>query len=132
MVICNKFSDCSKAEHFSVPVCGLLCLGLLLMACCQLLMFFFLLNMKFYFQDQQKKDHEVTLLNVGSCGLHTLHNAFGAGHAASGWRLGDWMRALHQLYKDSPARRQDFETYTGATEFPSLFCSHRYLFFLSR
>ncbi|XP_047740789.1 uncharacterized protein LOC125179270 [Hyalella azteca] len=77
--------------------------------------------------NQMKNDHGCSLLNVGSCGLHTVHNAFKAGHAASGWDLDKWMSSMHWLFHDSPARREDLLKYTGAEYFPAHFCGHRWL-----
>ena len=35
------------------------------------------------FQQEISKENSVELLNVGSCGLHIVHNAFKAGHAST-------------------------------------------------
>lgn len=67
------------------------------------------------------------MLNVGSCGLHTLHNAFRAGCAPADWDLGDALSSLKWLFKDVPARREDYTEVTGSTSFPLDFCSHRWL-----
>lgn len=44
------------------------------------------------------------LLNVGSCGLHTLHNSFRAGCASTNWEIGNALSSLKWLFKDVPAR----------------------------
>ena len=67
------------------------------------------------------------MLNVGSCGLHTLHNAFKAGLVASGFDIGSLLSSVHWLFKDSPARRDDFQTITGCDTFPLAYCGHRWL-----
>ena len=56
--------------------------------------------------------HAPKLLGVGSCSLHVLHNAFKAGAKASEWGTSDVLSALHWLFVDSPARRDDFATIT--------------------
>ncbi|XP_013856113.1 uncharacterized protein LOC106511946 [Austrofundulus limnaeus] len=66
------------------------------------------------------------MLNVGSCGLHTLHNSFRAGCAATDWELGNALSSLW-LFKDVPARREDYTAVTGSSSFPLDFCSHRWL-----
>ncbi|XP_051950061.1 uncharacterized protein LOC127620838 [Xyrauchen texanus] len=65
------------------------------------------------------------LVNVGSCGLHTLHNALKAGFTM--WQMDKLLRALHYLFHNVPARREDFTVLTGSTSFPLPFCGHRWI-----
>ncbi|KAI8764141.1 Adult enhancer factor 1 [Biomphalaria glabrata] len=65
------------------------------------------------FQAERMQESSVKLLNVGSCGLHIVHNSFKAGHSATSWDIGSWLSALRWLFKDSPARREDFINLTG-------------------
>ncbi|XP_070176232.1 uncharacterized protein [Littorina saxatilis] len=67
------------------------------------------------------------LYNVGSCGLHTLHNAFKNGYDKTGWDLDKSLSSMYKLFHDTPARREDFVTWTGCTSFPKKFCAHRWL-----
>ncbi|KAF3854298.1 hypothetical protein F7725_022353 [Dissostichus mawsoni] len=67
------------------------------------------------------------MLNVGSCGLHILHNSFRAGCASTNWELGNALSALKWLFKDVPARREDYTEVTGTSSFPLDFCHHRWL-----
>ena len=54
------------------------------------------------------------LVNIGSCGLHILHGAFKVGmESASEWSVSKILKAMWQLFHDSPARR---ETYTRVCE----------------
>jgi hypothetical protein len=48
------------------------------------------------------------LVDLGSCGLHVIHGAFQTGHRASGWDVNSGLRAMYGLFKDSPARRADY------------------------
>ena len=68
-------------------------------------------------------------LNIGSCGLHVLHNAFRLGFSQSGWEIEHSLSSLYWLFKDSPARREDFiHVNASACEvFPKKFCSHRWV-----
>ncbi|KAJ8251913.1 hypothetical protein COCON_G00212250 [Conger conger] len=50
------------------------------------------------------------LVVVGSCGLHTLHNAFKCGFSM--WQLEKVLRAMHFLFHNVPARREDFTALT--------------------
>ena len=62
------------------------------------------------------------LLNVGSCGLHILHNAFRAGINETEWDVEHTLTCLHWLFKDAPARREDYTSVTGSSVFGLKFC----------
>ena len=49
------------------------------------------------------------LLNVGSCGLHVLHNSFRDGAGATNWNIEHALSSFWWLFKDSPARREDLQ-----------------------
>ena len=67
------------------------------------------------------------LLNVGSCGLHVLHNSFRDGAGATNWNIEHALSSFWWLFKDSPARRDDFLEVTRSSIFPLKFCSHRWV-----
>lgn len=67
------------------------------------------------------------LVNIGTCGLHVLHNAFKDGMKASGWELGSLLKSVFYLFQESPARREDFFKITESTNLPLQFCGHRWL-----
>ena len=54
-------------------------------------------------------DHDMKLLNVGSCGLHTLHNSFKKGCGASGWEIDQFITSLFILLNDVSARQKDYD-----------------------
>lgn len=51
------------------------------------------------------KPSGVQLICIGSCGLHTLHNALKCGFTA--WQLDKLLRAMYTLFHNVPARRED-------------------------
>lgn len=67
------------------------------------------------------------LLDIGTCGLHSVHGAFKAGMKATEWELITFLRALYVLFRDVPARRGDFTHFSGSTVFPLKFCSIRWV-----
>lgn len=67
------------------------------------------------------------IFDIGTCGLHTLHNAFKAGIKAPKWEIIDFLRAIYNLFKNVPARRADLIHYSGSSEFPLKFCAVRWL-----
>ena len=78
-----------------------------------------------------QEDHGKKLLNIGSCGLHTMHNAFKAGARASEWDLMYFLTSLYTLFDNVPARREDYLAVTkgldGTGLFPMKQCNHRWL-----
>ncbi|XP_078025774.1 uncharacterized protein LOC144463869 [Epinephelus lanceolatus] len=87
------------------------------------------LNVNLKLRDLLQKDHAelygAQLVKVGSCGLHTLHNAVKAGFTM--WQLDKLLRALNYLFHNVPARREDFTALTGSTCFLLPFCGHRWV-----
>lgn len=73
-------------------------------------------------QGYLQQGHQVQCLDLGTCGLHTLHNAYRAGIVASKWGLDSLLSGLSALFHDAPAR--DFCTVTGQTTFPLNFAAH--------
>ena len=68
------------------------------------------------------------MIDVGSCGLHILHNTFEAGISETKWDIGYRLSCLHTLFDNVPARREDFiQVSESACLFPLPFCSHRWL-----
>nr|XP_043905538.1 uncharacterized protein LOC122784359 [Solea senegalensis] len=87
-------------------------------------------NVNFRLLDFLQKEHAelyggAQVLMVGSCGLHTLHNAMKAGFTA--WQIDKLLRALHFLFHNVPARREDYTNITGSSCFPLSFCGHRWV-----
>ncbi|XP_070398050.1 uncharacterized protein [Nothobranchius furzeri] len=77
-------------------------------------------------QEELREQYEGRqLIVVGSCGLHTLHNACKGGFSV--WQLEKVLKAMHVLFHNVPARREDFITLTASAKFPLAFCSHRWL-----
>ena len=78
-------------------------------------------------QDALAEGHDRQLLNIGSCGLHTVHNCFKQGVESTSWEISQILQALYILFKDTPARREDYTTITGSFDFPKKFCSIRWV-----
>ncbi len=69
------------------------------------------------------------LINIGSCGLHIVHNAFKVGSEATGWNLDYMLLCLYQLFKDTLARRDDYGHAIGENDplFPLKYCKTRWI-----
>ena len=71
----------------------------------------------------ENKQHE--LIDIGSCGLHIIHGAFKTGAEKTDWNIKQTMKGAFQMFHDSPARREDYESITGSTVYPLFFCATR-------
>ncbi len=78
-------------------------------------------------QKQMKEEFNITLLNIGSCGLHTVHNAFKAAAGVTDWNIGKPLSSLYILFEDIPTRREDYEKESGVNLYPLQYCSHRWV-----
>lgn len=75
----------------------------------------------------KESDDDPEILDCGSCGLHTIHGAFKTVATASNWNLDIYLKNLHSLFKNSPAKREDILNVTGSKKFPERFCNSRWL-----
>ena len=78
-------------------------------------------------ENKLQTENNKKLLNIGSCGLHTLHNAFKAGVSDTEWDIGHKLSALYTLFDEVPARRDDYEKVTKQALYPLQFCAHRWV-----
>lgn len=68
-----------------------------------------------------------TLIDIGSCGLHNVHNGFKASFNESGWKINEFLKALFYLYDNSPARREDYLKVSTVNFFPKYFGGIRWI-----
>ena len=75
---------------------------------------------------EERKDNDLKgLLEVGTCGLHTVHGALKHGGKASGWNIDKILSAIFKIIDQSPSRRTDYERLSGeSVVYPLQFCSH--------
>lgn len=79
-------------------------------------------------QDEVGADFGHQLIDIGSCGLHTLHNAFKTGVVAAEWNISSVLKSLYYLFKDAPARREDYLSCANSEKnLPLKFVDHRWL-----
>ena len=86
-------------------------------------------NWKFYGELKTKvnTDYGTTLINIGSSGLHVVYNSFKGDMDATGWQVSSFLSSLYYLFRDAPARREDFVTISGSPLMPLEFVFHRWL-----
>ena len=78
-------------------------------------------------EEKLSNEYRIKLVNTGSCGLHTVHNSFKEAINSTAWKLSGVLSSLHELFKDVPARRQDYKDVTGHELYPLQMCSHRWV-----
>ena len=80
-------------------------------------------------KDNRKEEELPKLIDLGTCGLHTIHNGFKHGEKASGWFVNKFLTALYKIFDQAPGRRADYKNVTQATDqdFPMQFVSHRWV-----
>ena len=80
------------------------------------------LNHKFFEEvsKERKGDEQHQLINIVSCGLRTICIAFKTGAENAKWNIKQTLKGTFQVFHDSPARRDDFESVTR-TKVYSLF-----------
>jgi len=80
-------------------------------------------------REQRKDENLPSLIDLGTCRLHTVHNAFKHGEGASGWKMKKLMSSLHKIFHEAPSRRADYMAHTVSVEkdFPMQFVGHRWV-----
>lgn len=74
-----------------------------------------------------QENNQVQCVDLGMCGLRTLHNAYRAGVAASKWGIDILLTSLSALFQDSPARREGLSTGTIQDTFSLHFVAHQWV-----
>ena len=77
--------------------------------------------------ERQSNDDYPELLDIGLCSLHVIRGAFRKGMNKTNWGIDSVLKALHNLFDKSPAKREDFSKTTKTDVFPLQFCGHRRL-----
>ena len=77
----------------------------------------------------ERKDKDFhQLIDIGSCGLHIIHGAFKNGAETSELNLKETLKGTFQLFYNTPARREDFESVTETSVYPLFFCATREIY----
>ena len=66
------------------------------------------------------------LLDLGTYGLHIMHNAFKHGKNASTSDINKLLSAMYKIFHESPSHQADYEKLTSAllADYPLKCCSH--------
>ncbi|CAL4099874.1 unnamed protein product [Meganyctiphanes norvegica] len=90
-------------------------------------------------KDPSFDQYEHFLLDIGTCGLHKVHNAMKDASKSVDWKILEFLRAAFTLFEDAPSRREEFLRHTRSAhtiptcakqikqQFPLRFCGHRWV-----
>ena len=67
------------------------------------------------------------LVEIGSCSLHVVHGAFQTGALKTGWELNKVLKAMYNIFKESPAQRDIYLKEGSLSEFPLKFWEPRWI-----
>ena len=73
-------------------------------------------------QAERSEHEEHQLIDIGSCGLHTIDNAFKTRAEIAVCIMKKILKGAYQIFHDSPARQEDFLLVTNTNQFPQSFC----------
>ena len=74
---------------------------------------------------KRELDELPCLVDLGTCGLHTVHGSSKNGIKCSGWNTGKLLKALFKLLDESPTRRDTDTKVTDSEDFPLPYHGHR-------
>lgn len=72
---------------------------------------------------------EKQLLDLGSCGLHTINGALQFGFDSKDspdWDISNFLKSIYYLLHDTPARRGEYVAVVGNEKFPMKYCPTRW------
>ena len=84
-------------------------------------------NLKFLqkVQSHREVNEQPLLVDISSCGPHTICGTFKAGVQSTDWMLKEVLNSTYHILHDSPAQRDDYQTFSELSVFPLNFCSTR-------
>ena len=81
-------------------------------------------------EENSRSKYNHGLLNMGTCGLHQVHNALKAAMSPKdtedGFKIQLFLNALYRMFHETPARRAEYTKETGSNVFPQSFANHRW------
>ena len=78
------------------------------------------------FAEKIESEELPPLIQIGTCGLHTIHGSMKAGVKNSNWNIRKILKAAWKLLDEAPAWRELFEKVTETCIYPLPYCGHRW------
>ena len=60
-------------------------------------------------EERNWNDDYPALIDIGSCSLHVVYGAIRSGVQKTKWGIDGILKAMHNLFDDSPAKREDYQ-----------------------
>ena len=81
------------------------------------------INLKFLqkVQNGRVENEQPALIDIGSCGLHTVYGDFKCGAQSTRWKLKGILHGSYQIFHNSPARSDDYQSVTDSAIYPRNF-----------
>lgn len=76
--------------------------------------------------DYRQKTEVPPVEDIGSCSLHVVAGSLQTAFKETDWSIDKILKAMWQLFHDSPARRETYIRVTGCNIFPKQFCQTRW------
>lgn len=70
-----------------------------------------------------EREELLSLINIGSCGLHVIHRILKTYVTATEQNLKGVLRSVYTLLHDTPARWTDYISITECNKFPFAYCA---------
>ena len=79
-------------------------------------------------KEERQTNDSSTLIDIGTCGLHTINGSLQMSAKATDWNLKKLLSSMYQIFHESPSRASDYERMAEATisDFPYVFCASRW------
>jgi hypothetical protein len=68
-----------------------------------------------------------TMIDIGTCGLHTIHNALKNAFNKIGWSMNSFLSSLYNMFYRAPARKSFFKEISLNDLEPAKFCAVRWV-----
>ena len=72
--------------------------------------------------NQLEEGNHLLLIDIGTCGLYTVHRNLQNELFCSGWKIKYILKWVWNFLKDRPARREVYEKFTKANVYPLPYC----------
>ena len=72
--------------------------------------------------NQLEEGNHLLLIDIGTCGLYTVHRNLQNEVSCSGWKIKYILKWVWNFLKDRPARREVYEKFTKANVYPLPYC----------
>ena len=76
-------------------------------------------------EERNQNDNYPDLIEIGSCSLHVVHGALRSGVQKTILGIDGVLKAMDNLFDESPAKREDYQNITGSKVCPIPFCGYR-------